>query len=390
MDKRKTGGMIRILVILIIGFFSFESYLFAQYTIRGTIKNAAHQTLYLENMFAQQFTLVDTIKLDSLGGFTMEGQLSEDAILRLRIGKVHSWWLILEKGMYDVEVNLNRFRKDKYNIKGSASSTTLYNYFKKQRAFLQKMQMAKRKLYEIKAKQEAAQANQELLSSESRNIALEEIQNHKDKVFSLSEEYFNFLKSYIDTSKSLTAVIAAESLPAEQFPTYLRKAIKQMKKEFNNSKYVIHLEKTIEHKLKLIIGAEAPEIELKSPEDKIIKLSSLRGKYVLIDFWASWCRPCRAANPHIVKLYKKYKKKGFAVYSVSLDQRLPSWKKAIEMDELSWDWHVSDLKGWRSAAAKEYEIRGIPSTFLLDKKGRIIAKDLRGDALDRKLREIFE
>ncbi len=130
-------------------------------------------------------------------------------------------------------------------------------------------------------------------------------------------------------------------------------------------------------------GDVAPELEFNSPDGVPIKLSSLRGKMVLIDFWASWCRPCRYANPHLVKLYQKYKdqkfvtgEKGFTIYSLSLDQKKSKqkWINAIAKDGLVWKYHVSDLKGWSSAGAKRYGVRSIPQTFLIDGKGVIIGK----------------
>lgn len=139
----------------------------------------------------------------------------------------------------------------------------------------------------------------------------------------------------------------------------------------------------------LAIGAVAPDLEYANPDGKMMKLSDLRGKVVLIDFWASWCRPCRNENPHVVKMYHKYHDKGFDVYSVSLDRDKNSWVKAIESDKLVWENHVSDLKYWSSDGAKKYQVSSIPSTFLLDREGRIIGKNLRGDALTQKLKEIF-
>lgn len=136
-------------------------------------------------------------------------------------------------------------------------------------------------------------------------------------------------------------------------------------------------------------GQIAPELEFANPEGKILKLSDLRGKVVLIDFWASWCGPCRRENPNVVNLYAKYNSKGFEVFSVSLDNNKAKWVEAIQKDNLSWPNHVSDLKGWSSAAAKLYGVNSIPCTFLIDKDGRIIAKGLRGDELGQKLKQIF-
>lgn len=137
----------------------------------------------------------------------------------------------------------------------------------------------------------------------------------------------------------------------------------------------------------LNLGNEAPEIELKSPSGKIIKLSSLRGKVVLIDFWASWCSPCRRENPTVVKAYEDYKDKrlkggnGFTVYSVSLDANTDAWQKAIKNDGLAWENHVSDLQGWNNEAAMRYGINAIPANFLINENGVIINKNLTGIAL---------
>jgi peroxiredoxin len=137
------------------------------------------------------------------------------------------------------------------------------------------------------------------------------------------------------------------------------------------------------------IGDLAPNIVLKDSGGKDISLESLRGQVVLVDFWASWCKPCREENPNVVRVYTKYKEKGFTIFSVSLDNSKERWLNAIAKDQLTWSNHVSDLKGWGSEGAKIYKVQSIPATFLLDKTGRIIGKDLRGGQLEKALETAF-
>ena len=137
------------------------------------------------------------------------------------------------------------------------------------------------------------------------------------------------------------------------------------------------------------VGDEAPEIVLKDTAGRDVPLSSLRGKVVLLDFWASWCGPCRQENPNVVRTYGQYKDKGFTVYSVSLDRDRTAWINAIKKDQLAWPSHVSDLKFWQSAGAQLYRVNSIPATFLLDKSGKIVAKNLRGSKLEQELQKLL-
>lgn len=144
----------------------------------------------------------------------------------------------------------------------------------------------------------------------------------------------------------------------------------------------------LERERALNIGNLFPDFEQNDTAGKPFKLSSLRGKYVLVDFWASWCSPCRAENPNLKKAYEKYQPKGFEIIGVSEDDKKTDWIKAIDDDQLNW-LHVSDLKGFGNFAARYYHITGIPDNFLLDRNGKVLARGLRGDALEKKLSELL-
>lgn len=176
----------------------------------------------------------------------------------------------------------------------------------------------------------------------------------------------------------------------QDFVTYIslyeeiRDALKPL---YPESSFVQHIDQKIASSL--APGMMAPEIAMNNVEGKEIKLSSLRGKVVMIDFWASWCGPCRRENPNVVALYEKYHDAGFEIYSVSMDRKKEDWVGAIEKDGLIWPNHVSDLRGWTSSGGAVYGITSIPATVLIDAQGRIIAKNLRGSELAYKLQEIF-
>jgi len=189
----------------------------------------------------------------------------------------------------------------------------------------------------------------------------------------------------------LTVLMFLDHFPRDQYATLHKEVIKALYEQYPAQPIVAERYKIeTAPATSTAVGAIAPDLAFENPEGKILKLSDLRGKVVLLDFWASWCRPCRQENPNVVKVYKQYHEKGFDVFSVSLDKDKTSWIKAIDTDGLVWPNHVSDLGYWQSQAAKIYGVSSIPATFLIGRDGRIIAKNLRGAALENALKEILQ
>lgn len=212
-------------------------------------------------------------------------------------------------------------------------------------------------------------------------------------------EFQNDFKSFVSENQNSAALIVALGAidPANDFASY-ESVVKQLSTSFPQSPTVQLVMKNYasmkaqqDASNMFATGKEAPDFEeLMLDRKTTMKLSDLRGQVVLLDFWASWCGPCRKENPNVVNLYNQYKDKGFTVMSVSLDGDLERWKQAIEQDNLSWPNHVSDLKKWSSAAAQIYQVRGIPFTVLIDQEGKIIQTNLRGPALEQALSQLLD
>lgn len=171
-------------------------------------------------------------------------------------------------------------------------------------------------------------------------------------------------------------------------PEEIRSNLQLLDPKLSNTPYVAVLKDLVNVLTSVGIGNKAPDFEGLTPEGKSIKLSDHFGKYLLLDFWASWCGPCRRENPNLVKAYKQYHDEGFEIFAVSLDKNKDAWLKGIKDDNLSWI-HVSDLAFWNSAAAKLYGVRAIPANVLIDPKGMIVGRNLRGEDLDKKLEELL-
>lgn len=208
----------------------------------------------------------------------------------------------------------------------------------------------------------------------------------------LNTQYMSGVKNFIKThpKSAMSAFILANDLNNPSIPlSEIEECLTYIDSSLINNSNIKLVNKRMEDKRGTMVGYKATNFTQPNTEGKQVSLSDFKGKYVLIDFWASWCRPCRMENPNVVAAYNRYKDKGFTILGVSMDSNRDPWLAAIQQDNLTWT-HVSDLKGWGNEVGKLYGVSGIPQNYLIDKEGKIVAKDLRGAALEEKLAEIIK
>lgn len=329
----------------------------AAFQINGNISNADNLQIFFDKMsFSNANNVIQKVDIGSGGDFSIG--LEEhpgEGIYRMRIGTKKGYF-VFDGSEKVVEVNgsLEDFDLSKQQVKGSTSTT----------AYLSGEQKLKSQELNMDNFGTFVSSNDGLVSAYlAYNLMGRTING---KTIAALEQVEAKLKVDHPTSKDLG-----------DFSGYVRG--RAAKLEQLSIGQVIPVENR----------RQAKEINFPSPSGNNYSLDDLKGKVVLIDFWASWCRPCRAANPHVVGLYDRFNKDGFEVFSVSLDGSKDRWEQAIKQDNLKWPYHVSDLKKWQSAPAREYGVSSIPRTFLLDREGRIAAVNPRGKQLDMAIEKLL-
>ncbi len=342
------------------------------FSIKGEVSNVNDKWLYLKKISEGGLKTVDSVLVKD-GSFNISGYTEAAELFLLAPKESRQMFRIfVTKGDLTLKGDIEKPMETE--VTGSKEHDLFMTFFKSiDSKFSERSRKLSAKYYEAKSNKD--------------NATMAEAMAENEK---LMEERKNFIIDFV--RKNNTSSVAAY-LCLFELANYLKfEEIQELKNGLSGEAVKTPYFKELDSKLKVIenvqIGKVAPDFKLTNPDGKEIELKSFRGKYLLIDFWASWCRPCRMENPNVVKVYKQYKDKGLEILGVSLDNEKSKWVEAIEKDGISWA-QVSDLKGWRSDVAKLYGVQSIPQTVLLDKDGKIIAKNLRGEELSKKMAELM-
>ncbi|MCX6280312.1 MAG: TlpA disulfide reductase family protein [Bacteroidetes bacterium] len=341
-----------------------------QFSIKGHINGIDTGMVYLQKFDADQWANVDSTKLDK-GSFTFKGQAAMPEMRHITMQeKDISVPVFVENAAIAIEIYPDSL--DKSSIKGSATQDIYQKYLTMNETINQKMEAVYK---EWKA---AKEAKDTVTMKQTDSISNE-----------LDIQLKNQLKDFIKTNNKTVVSPYLVMKNSWQFDLpELEEILTAIDTSLNQSQYIQWLNKRIDILRSVAIGQIAPDFTMNDSTGKPLALSSLKGKILLVDFWASWCGPCRAENPNVVKAFQAYNKKGFDVLGCSFDQNREKWLKAVNNDKLTWN-QVSDLKGWGNAAGKLYGINSIPANVLLDKDMKIIGRNLRGEELMAKLAGIL-
>lgn len=338
--------------------------------VSGKIENAPEGIIVLSQFTDSRPKILDTLEVNASGEFTYDLVVETPTFYELNLyGRAVR--LALHKE--DVQLNYNFSDPTSLAIEGSQDTKEILKIEKLMETYQVDVNKLNEAYYEAMSKNDA----EAIKKIQSDAMILESNQGDRIK---------EMITSMGDSFASLAAVGLLN--PKTDFP-FIDELVAKLNENYPGTVAILQMKQQLDEMRVLAVGQPAPEIELLNPNGELIKLSDLRGKYVLIDFWAAWCKPCRQENPNVVRLYNQYKDKGFEVFGVSLDRTREDWVKAIADDQLTWT-QVSDLKYFNSEAAELYQIQAIPATYMIDPDGKIIAKDLRGPSLENKLAELFD
>lgn len=363
-----------------------------QFLVKGTIENSVGKTLFLSEYTETGPLTVDSVVLKENGEFKLTGNTSYPKFYMLRIGPNEYFTVLLDSAkVLSVEADAKDF-VNSYKVTGS-DDMDLINQLNERLTVTHTKIDSLGQIYQANEGQDGFDA----------------IKGEIDAAFEkIVEEQRNYSKKFVDENTgSFASMLALSQQIVPQVPVfnisgdfgYFEKVDSALFRLYPQSEdvlklhdFIVRMKSQTSANVKVGnygVGDVVPDISLESPEGKVVNLYSLRGKYVLLDFWAGWCRPCRAENPNLVENFNKFKDKGFTIFQVSLDKEKDFWMEAIEKDGLSnWN-HVSDLKFWQSEAARAYNISSIPANFLLDPEGKVLAVNLRGPALGMKLAQVL-
>jgi peroxiredoxin len=349
------------------GSFSFK--------VDGTIRNFQGAKIYLHHK-SNEKEITDSTKVAS-GKFTFNLKAGESAAYWFTLSREPNaqpnYMFFSDPGTIKVKIIADSMQFS--SAEGGQSQRDYMEY----RSFINNLIMIQQKMQADF--NEAAQKG----DMNAQNAIKTEYQN-------LNAQYIGGIKNFVKNhpKSTVSAYVIANDLSNPAIPVAeLEEAIGLIDKSLEANSYLKPVLKHLEDLKGTTVGHPATNFSQTTPDGKKVSLSDFKGKYVLLDFWASWCKPCRMENPNVVAAYNRFKDKGFTVLGVSMDSNRDPWLAAIQQDGLTWT-HVSDLKGWGNEVGKMYNVTGIPQNFLIDKEGKIVAKDLRGSALDEKLAEIIK